>query len=90
MREIIKTEPNSNFFLCTDDAKTKNELLEIFQERVVVNEIENYDRSKATAIKDAAVDLYCLAATKKIFGSHHSSFSQTAADIGKIEEVTVK
>lgn len=90
INELMKKENNASFFLSTDDEKTKSDLLNRFGERILVNPISNYNRNHPAAIKDAVVDLYSLSFTKKIYGSHQSSFSQTAADIGGIQEVTVK
>lgn len=80
----------SNFFLSTDDGDTKDFLVKEFGDKIITNPINSYDRNNKNAILDAVVDLYCLSETKKIYGSHHSSFSQTAAHIGGILEETVK
>ncbi|WP_423998828.1 hypothetical protein [Maribacter sp. IgM3_T14_3] len=90
INEILKNEKDALFFLSTDDEKTKIELEFKFKNKIITNPVSNYDRNHPDAIKDAVLDLYCLSNTKKIFGSHHSSFSQTAADIGGIEEETVR
>jgi|GEM_PF-1531774 len=90
VESLLNKDSNTTFFLSTDDTKTKNELISKFGKSILFNEIISYDRNSANAVKDAILDLYCLAATKTVYGSHHSSFSQTAADIGMIKEVTVK
>jgi hypothetical protein len=36
---------------------------------------------------DALLDLFCLAACKKIIGSYCSSFTDTAASLGGIEKL---
>ena len=82
--------PSTNFFLSTDDAGVKSQLFERYGKKIVVNKISSYDRNNKAAVKNALIDLYCLAHTKKIYGSHHSSFSQTAADIGNIQEITAR
>lgn len=89
VQEILNVEEDANFFLSTDDEKTKDELQNKFGNKILTNPISNYNRNHPDAIKDAVIDLYSLSFTKKIFGSHQSSFSQTAADIGNIIEVTV-
>ena len=38
-------------------------------------------------MQDALIDLWCLAASRKIIGSYWSSFTDTAADMGGIEKV---
>ena len=87
--ELLQS-PSTNFFLSTDDAGVKSQLFERYGNKIVVNKISSYDRNNEAAVKDALIDLYCLAHTKRIYGSHHSSFSQTAADIGNIQEITAR
>ncbi|MDF4222883.1 hypothetical protein PXC01_14865 [Maribacter sp. M208] len=89
IKKVLKDNKNASFFLSTDDQKTKAELQLQFENKILTNPVSNYNRNHPDAIKDAVLDLYCLSNTKKIYGSHHSSFSQTAADIGGIEEETV-
>lgn len=72
-------------FLCTDDGETKTQLIEKFGEKIIHAEISSLSRNDPHGIEDAVVDLMCLSKTNKIYGSHFSSFSQTAADIGEIE-----
>lgn len=92
--EIVETEltnnPKSRFFISTDDKITKKELIDRHGDKVLSNMVSSYDRNNDEAIIDAVVDLFCLSRTKKIYGSHHSTFSQTASDLGGIEEITVR
>ncbi len=92
--EIIDTElvnnPNNKFFISTDDEITKIKLVESYGDKVLSNEVSSYDRNSSEAIVDAVVDLFCLSRTNKIYGSHHSTFSQTAADLGGIQEITAR
>ncbi len=88
--EILTKDPEFSFFLSTDDGPTKKSLIATHGAKIIANEISSYDRNNSEAVKEAIVDLYCLSRTLKVIGSHQSSFSQTAADIGKIEEVTAK
>lgn len=90
IEDFLRQNGNSTFFLSTDDGETKAKLIEQYGKRILFNEISSYDRNSSAAVKDALVDLYCLSNTKIIYGSHHSSFSQTAADIGGIKEFTAK
>jgi hypothetical protein len=90
INQILGNRPKATFFLSTDDKNTKESILYEFKSKIIVNNIESYNRNEADAVKDALTDLFCLSKTKKIYGSHHSTFSQIAADIGRIEEITVK
>jgi len=81
--------PNTTFFLATDNAKTKQDLLTKYSSKIITNTFTEFNRNNENAILNSVIDLYCLANTTKILGSHHSTFSQTAAHIGNISENTV-
>lgn len=86
----ISRNLRTSFFLSTDDDKTKEDLILKYGDKIIYNEITSFDRNSPDAVKSAVLDLYCLSRTKKVYGSHHSSFSQVAAKIGGIEVQTVK
>lgn len=86
----LATDSNMNIFLCTDDSDTKKNLMDKYGDKIITNEVSTYDRNNPAAVMDALVDLLCLSKTATVYGSHHSSFSQTAADLGMVPEVTVK
>jgi len=90
LNKELEENKMTTFFLSTDDNETKTGLIKAFGDSIIFNDVASYDRNKPDAVKDAVVDLYCLSETNKIYGSHHSSFSQTAADIGQITEITVR
>lgn len=90
MDEQLSKASNTTFFLSTDDEKTKQDLILKYGDKIIYNEISSFDRNSPEAVKAAVLDLYCLSNTNKVFGSHHSSFSQVAAKIGAIEVETVK
>ena len=83
MRERLDVEPNTNFFLATDDEQVELYLMKLFPEKIFVHK-KQFSRKSVQGIKDAVVDLYCLAATASIYGSYFSSFSDIAARIGNI------
>lgn len=84
----IEKDENINFFLATDDFHTENELINIFGDKIISYKKE-LSRNSEKGIKDAVVDLYCLANTKFIYGSYWSSYSEIASRIGNIELVTL-
>ena len=90
IQEELLKDGNANFFVCSDTHETLKDLKLKFGDKILSNEIESYDRNNKNAISDALIDLYCLAATRKIYGSYFSSFSQVAADIGSVQEISVK
>jgi hypothetical protein len=77
------------FFLSTDSAEVERYMVDKFKDRLVVHSKRTCDRNLDDSIKDAVVDLYCLASCKKVVGSYWSSFSETAASIGGKELVVV-
>lgn len=91
--EKIKTDliqyPDMNFFLATDDLETETRLKALFPSKILaINKVNNRDSKEG--IISAMVDLYCLAATQKIYGSYWSSFSSMASKIGGIPLIVIK
>ena len=85
MRQCIHEQPDCQFFLATDSFEEERRLIEMFPERIICHQKRSLERNCPEAIEDALVDLMCLAKTKRIIGSFASSFSETAAEIGKIK-----
>ena len=83
MWRAIQQHPEARFFLATDDAVLKAELLSEFGERIVTQQTE-VRRDTVEGMRDAVVDLWCLAATQRIIGSYWSSFTDIAAEFGGI------
>lgn len=80
-----KNNTKTNFFLATDDKETEKELIQLFGERIIINQNKAFDRDSAKGVQDAFIDVACLSKTSKIYGSHASSFSETAAKMGGIK-----
>ena len=88
-REVIN-QPESRFFLATDSPEVETELVGIFEDRIIVHPKRSLDRDDPDAIKDALIDLYCLANCRKILGSYWSSFTDTASELYGAERIVVK
>ncbi len=84
MRREISADPDTMFYLATDDMKEEARLREVFPDRILSNRNRCLRRDSRNGMKDALLDLYCLAATRKIIGSYFSSFTDIAADMHKI------
>jgi hypothetical protein len=97
-REAIKNSPLSLFidaakeevfqkgnkiFLCTDDTTIKKTFKEIFEESVFTREVVLEHSSEAHTV-DAAIDLYCLSKSIKIYGTYFSSFSTISAEFNNV------
>ncbi|WP_338764825.1 hypothetical protein WAF17_00385 [Bernardetia sp. ABR2-2B] len=80
----ITLNDKTTFFLATDDKETERELIKLFGKRIVINQNKAFDRDSEKGVQDAFIDVACLSKTSKIYGSHASSFSETAAKMGKI------
>ena len=89
MSEMIETGACDSFFLSTDSHEEERRLIDKFKGKIFLHPKQSCDRNVDSSIKDALVDLYCLAGCKKIVGSYWSSFSETAAHIGKKELIVV-
>jgi hypothetical protein len=70
--------PSFRFFLSTDSLPIQQRLAAKWGTDCITFSRDK-SRSNEAGVKEALVDLYCLAATKKILGSYWSSFSETAA-----------
>lgn len=85
----LKLDSTTTFFLATDCRTTEENLRQLYPGKIFAFPKASYNRNTPRGIKDAVVDLYALSKTNKILGSYYSSFSQVAAEISGIEEVTV-
>ena len=87
MNREIAANPDVKFFLATDDKDEETLLRKTFPGRIVSNENRTLRRDSLDGMYDALLDLYCLAACKKIIGSYYSSFTDTAAALGNIPKL---
>ena len=74
IKNDIKADPDIHYFLATDDAGVEEELLALFPSKIFRSK-KDFTRNSKKGIIGAMIDLYCLAATNKIYGSHWRSFS---------------
>lgn len=77
------------FFLATDDGALKQGLLKDYPGRIIA-QVTDARRDNLQGMEEAVVDLWCLAATKKLLASYWSSFSDTAAELGGIPMEVVR
>ena len=84
----LEAEPRTNFFVATDSAATEERFREQYRETVMVNRDKRFVPSVPGRPKDnqrdAVIDMFALARTRKILGNNYSTFSRMAADIGGI------
>ena len=90
MQQEQQQNPQTLFFVATDDPQVLNGLQNQFGQAVLFHPKTSYSRSDPAAIQDALVDLYCLARCRKLLGSYWSSFTDTAGELFHIPVVIVK
>lgn len=83
MNEAITKDPRTRFYLATDSEQVKTIMRSQFGERIITGH-RMADRTTTQGMQDALVELYALARTTFLLRSHFSSYSRTAAEIGKI------
>lgn len=81
MERELADNPETKFYLATDDFKEEENLRKHFGDIIISNENRDLSRDSISGIKDAMLDLYGLASTRKIIGSYFSSFTDIAADM---------
>lgn len=89
MEQEISNNPDTHFFLATDSHGEEETMMARFPDKVVTCPKGSLARTNNQAIIDALVDLLCLSRTRKLLGSHSSSFTETACELGGIECVVV-
>ncbi|MCK5699506.1 MAG: hypothetical protein KAI29_00070 [Cyclobacteriaceae bacterium] len=77
-------QTGASFFLTTDSYNDKKTIQKRFGERIIIHD-SKLDRNTPDGSKDAVIDMFCLSNTREIIGSYNSTFSQVAAEIGRIE-----
>ena len=89
MREELEKDSTTRFFVATDSAEEEEILTEKFSDKIITYKKTSLNRESIQGIQDALIDMYLLANTNKIIGSFTSSFSEVAAEIGKIPLIIV-
>jgi hypothetical protein len=86
MDRIARSRPDSSFFLATDDRATERRFRTRYASRILTNPEKRFVPSVLGAPKsnqrDAVIDLFLLARSRMILGTHLSTFSQVAAALG--------
>ena len=87
MEKEIAINPDTCFYLATDDMSEEEALRKHFGDKIISNETRDLSRDSISGIKDAMLDLFSLSNTTKIIGSFFSSFTDIAADMHGIEKI---
>jgi hypothetical protein len=86
----LALDPQTSFFLCTDEPSVEHDFNARYPGRILTHSPKALARSSQAAIEDAVIDLFSLSRTQKILGSHRSSFSDVAARVGKLPMEVVR
>lgn len=89
MENEIALDPLVKFFIASDSFEDKIRIINHFSDRVKFHDVEEFTRNKPGSIKNAVIDLFCLAACRKIIGSYWSSFTRTASQINNAELIVI-
>lgn len=81
MREALLHDENAHFFVATDDLELLKRLKETFPNRISSQSLTAVRRDTREGIRQAVVDLFCLARCARLIGSYWSSFTDMAAEI---------
>lgn len=90
MEEEIRTNPDVRFFLATDDDALRRDLCADYPVHLLPRQERPVRRDTLEGVRDAVADLWCLAATRRIYGSYWSSFTDMAAEIGRVPLTIVR
>lgn len=90
MQEELQAEPDTYFYLASDDKSVEEELRQVFGERILTFSDKSLKRDDEQGIKDAYVEMLCLSAGSKIYGSFNSTFSVMASKLGDIPLYVVR
>ena len=83
MQQEIDRNADTTFYLATDSEEDKALITARFGDRVFCSP-HRADRNSLEGMREALIELYLLSHTRQVLGSVHSSYSETAAQIGHI------
>lgn len=89
VEEVITTDNQAEFYLASDSEPDKQQLTQRFPKRIHFLD-KSTDRNSVNGMQDALVELYTLSRTRTLFGSSASSFSETAARLGKVPYIALR
>ena len=89
MRAEVELNPDVKFFFASDGDKRGEAIETLFEDRLIRHP-EHAPRRTMAGQQDAVVDLFGLAATSRIIGMRHSTFSTLAALTGNKPLLRIK
>ena len=83
MKELIKKNPKTKFFLCTDSKEIEKIIEKEFPNRIFKYPKTSFVRTDVRATQEGLIDLLLLSKTKHILGTYRSTFTEMAWWFGK-------
>ena len=83
MREIIKENTKTKFFLSTDSKEMEEKIEKEFPKRIIKFKKSSFSRTDVKATQEGLIDLLLLSKTKHILGTYRSSFTEMAWWLGE-------
>ena len=83
MRELIKENFKTKFFLCTDSKAMEDKMERIFPKKIIKFPKTSFIRTDVRATQEGLIDLFLLSKTKHILGTYRSTFNELAWWLGK-------
>jgi len=84
MRLLNESDPSIVFFIASNSKPIEEQIEREFPQSIIRQRQKSYARDDPDGARHALVDLYCLASCKRLLGSNHSSFTDTASELGRI------
>jgi hypothetical protein len=78
MKELIKQDSKTKFFLCTDSKEMEEKIEKEFPKRIIKFQKSSFSRTDTKATQEGLIDLLLLSKTKHILGTYRSSFTEMA------------
>lgn len=83
MDEVLENEPQTKFYIASDDECVKSMIKKKYGNSIITHEW-TLERNSVQGMKDAVAELYCLARTSKLIGSTNSTYSLVATRLYEI------
>lgn len=84
MNKVLKDNPDTVFYLATDDFDEEKRIKEVFGSRIITQKNKDLSRASKAGMHTSLIDLLCLSRTKYILGSKRSVFSKVSAELNNI------
>ncbi|NLG05625.1 MAG: hypothetical protein GX567_17645 [Clostridia bacterium] len=90
MNGLLDKDPDTHFYLATDDWSEQEKLVELFGDHILMQEQKVLSRSSEEGMHSSLIDMLCLSKTNAIIGSYTSVFSEFSAQYGGISLKIIK